>query len=1390
MTALRPAATFQVKPVPVARGGGWRKGAGEGCPAPAEREPTWILRHATLRPRTHEPISLGTTMPDISADNPDLPGEDVSTARDTRAEGDLRVARDLRITRDLHVDGDVVGHDKVVHGYSAEQVQRLIADLAAQYQPRPFDGRCPYPGLESFRESEADLFFGREPLVVELCQRVSASSALVVTGPSGNGKSSLVQAGLIPALKAADARGNSRYASITPGRSPLQALGRALAGLTHSLEAEDDLGRRALADDTRLARWLNITSADQPAQQVVLVVDQFEEVFAQKISEDERRAFIAQLSTAAEQAAPILRLVLVVRSDFIGACARYPHLNRLLSANLIQIEDLGPSELLRAISVPALRVGLRLDPELVSRIIADVRDAPGALPLMQFALRDLFEAECGSDGVFSLTLEAYLRRGGLHEALRRHADAVFAALTVEQQALARDILTGLVSVGQSETAPLTRHTARLSELPGPREGVAEVVGKLSAGRLLTVTGREGVATDGPIGESTATLAHETLLEAWPLLVNLVGERRELIRLRSTVIDDATEWSEHGRDLSYLYSGARLAHVLEATRSAQLRVPDHASAFLKAAQVREQELAVLVEANRNAELVRERRVANQLRTRNHWITLAALLAVMATAAAIWYALNAQAESQTSLALALAAQARQIPDTLPRELDRAGLLAIESLKRSPSVEANLALVEVLDLLPNERTRFNYERSIGAVALSPDGAWAVTGSTDGTLWIWNTTTGQERAHMAHDGQVMDVAFSPNGEWIATGSLDGTARVWDAITGQERSRMTHQSVVNAVAVSSDGAWVVSGSSDGTARVWDPATGRERSRINHDAPVIDVAFSPDGIRVASGSADHSARIWDASTGREQTRLQHDGRVNDVVYSPDGYWILTTSVGGACIWYADTGLEYAHLSQDETTTAGAFSADGKWVVIGGYSGIVRIWNVATAQERVSFSEDAIISAVAFSPDGLQVATAGWDNTARIWDVETGQERARMTHQGEVYSVMFGPDGTWVVSGSGDGTARVWSEASGQKVASVTHAGPVHALSYSPDGTWVVSGSDDGTTRVWNALSGQEHVRATIDASVFAVAYSPDGTRVASASSDSTIRIWDAVTGLELIRMQSGSPVDTMAFSPDSSQIVTGSNHGDVHVWSTVTGEASFRIFYQERIIAVDFSQDGRWILAGSGRNVEVWNAANGTGRAHMSQEANITAASFSPDGAWVVSGGSDGIVHIWNSETGKELVHMSQETAITTVAFSPDERWVASGSVEGIVRVWNATTGDEQAHIIHDADVSSIAFSPDSEWVISGSNDQTARVWLAETGQEQSRMTHKGPVIAVSFSPDGTRVATASLDGTARVWLWRVEELISLACERITRNLTQTEWQRYLGNQMYRKTCNQWPSGN
>ncbi|MGO4457309.1 trypsin-like peptidase domain-containing protein [Streptomyces sp. M-16] len=1124
---------------------------------------------------------------------------------------------------------------------------------------------CPYRGLEPFTAEQAQWFEGREGAVRQVLANLARQQRLtLLLGPSGSGKSSLVEAGVLPALAAGELPQSDRW---------LPVVARPRQDLLAELERA---GLPGAATDGIAAAVTRKLAAERSYRRVVLVVDQFEELLVQSASglQHERRLAATNEITAAVKSRAELSIILIMRDDFYPQLAALARMFEAAMPGLLNVPSaLSQQDLHDIITLPAERTGARFQPGLPEQIISDVlattpegtasREAPvTVLPLLELTLSQLWERR--RDGY--LTHEAYRRIGGVTGSLTTWCDTAMDELPPDHRPVAQRILTSLVRPADlTHHIPAIRAQVPLHELrdlaadpgAGPEgdDAFDEVLAVLTRHRIITThTPLVPGHPDAPAGPPVAELIHDALIQDWGTLREWVSQDHRFQEWFDHTRDRRARWAA-GNDPGDLLGGTALAEGLDWSR--QRRLPSDVASFLTASQERQQ-----------AVIRRSRRL-------NAVLATLLVLALLAVGGALWQWRTAVTQRQEALSRQLAAQSNTLMGANP---DLAALLAVQSYRthRTPEAVESLAYNASGPL----RQRLpGHTDEVWSVAFSPDGRTLASSSADTTVRLWNVATGTTRATLTgHAKGVESVAFSPDGRTLATGSDDDTVRLWDTATGKTRAKLTgHTDDVYAVAFSPDGHTLATGSLDDTVRLWDTATGKARAKLTgHTDDVYAVAFSPDGHTLATGSNDKTVRLWDAATGKHLGTLTgHTDLVYAVVFSPDGRTLATGS-------------------SDET---------------------VRLWNTATGKLRHTLTGHTDeVTSVAFSPDGRTLATGSADHTVRLWDTATGAARTTLAgHVGEVYAVAFSPDGRTLATGSADHTVRLYDMATGTNRPALTgHKDWVNSVAFSPDGRTLATGSGDNTVRLWDAATGK--LRRTLTGHtdpVTSVAFGPDGRTLATGSDDNTVRLWDPATG-KLRHTLTGHTawVQSMAFSPDGRTLATGSDDKTVRLWNTATGKAgNASTGYPDEVWSVAFSPDGHTLAIASGDNtVRLWDTATGITQATLTgHNEPVAAVAFSPDGRTLATGSRDHTVRLWNVATGKTRTTLYGHVyAVTSVAFSPDGRTLATGSDDWSIWLWDVATGKAREKFSgHQGAVLSVAFSPDGHTLASGSADETVRLW-------------------------------------------------------------------------------------
>ena len=1216
-------------------------------------------------------------------------------------------------------------------------------DGAAQHAPTQptFEPRNPYKGLRPFTEADVADFFGCTRIVDELVEALRQAldshaerpiRLLAVVGPSGSGKSSVVMAGLVPRLKNNVLPGSAEWLyldPLRPGSHPIENLALALARrLDRSVASiHADL-------DDESARGLHTTASllsRTRDQRVVIVLDQFEEIFTQTTDVEQRRQFIDLLNVAVTERAGPLLVVLTLRADFYHHGLDYPELWPLLEAHACTIEPMALDDLREVIEAPARLPDTQLtfEANLVGDMLFEVRDRQravvSALPLLQFTLDQLFQSREGH----RLTEGAYRSLGGVRGALAKHAEDTYASLPSDaHRQLARELFLRLIDLGSGE-GEVTRRRLAVHELdlaePEKRRVIGQTAEIFVAARLLTISAEQG-------GTSMLEVSHEALISAWDRLRRWSAENQAEQLLQRALTQAAQDWQERAHDGDLLYRGARLAEIEEWRGHEDVTLNALELQFLQASfELRDAEQRAVDERRekelRDAQQLAgvQRRAARLLR----WLAavLAVGLVVSLVAAGVAVTQRAAADEATRAADAARDEAvRQQQVATSREFAATAegqlgvdpevgvMLAIEAARVLPTAEAERALRQTLEASQVRLALAGHAGDVLGVGYSPDGRLLVSCGADGTVRVWDAQTGQQLRQMSHtqSGPVFSAVFGPDSRQVLTASADNTARLWDAQTGRELGDFEgHQSGLYSAAFRSDGQQVVTASDDGTARIWDVQTRRElRTLSGHVGAVRAAEFSPDGQMVATAGEDGTARLWDVQSGRELREVRgQSARIGAVAFSPDGQTLATG--GGdwtARIWDVGTGQEVRQFTgHSEQVTSVAFSQDGQQLLTAADDGTALVWEADNGRQLVELrGRPGSVYRARFAPDGQRIATADADGSVRVYALSNEDVRQLIGHTDSVFGVAFAPDDRIVATAGGDSTVRLWDPRTGQALRTLTgHTGAVYAPSFSPDGTRLVSASDDSTVRVWDVETGNQLLQLNGHTGIVArAAFSPDGQRIVSAGRDGTARVWDAQTGRELIRVRP---------------------NGGTSLWS----------------------------------------------------------ASFSPDGRQVITTGEDATARIIDAQTGQEVQKLAGHTGpVVWAAYSSDGQRVLTAGLDGTAREWDAATGREVRQLLgHTGPVLSAAFSVDGQLVATAGLDGTARIWDASSGVELWRLRHAGAVFGVDFSRSGDQVVTGSQSGTkAQVWTLGceltcpIDQLLAFAHGRVTRELTPGEREQFL----------------
>jgi WD40 repeat protein/serine/threonine protein kinase len=1251
-------------------------------------------------------------LPHLSIVRPDLPADlneviQIATQKDPtqRYESAVDVANALREA--LKKTGDTVLSELDHRSKPAFDLSDLglSTDTLDSLSDLDIEPENPYKGLRAFQEADVDDFFGRDELIENLVQQLQGddmqSRFMAVVGPSGSGKSSVVKAGVIPQLRRGAVTGSDKWYIVEkmPGQYPMEELEAAL--LRIAINPPSTLLEQLMESERGLVRAVKRVLPDDDSE-LVIVIDQFEEIFTQMENEDNRRFFLNSILEAMRDPKSRLRIIVTLRADFYDRPLNYPEFGQLMRECTTIVLPLNSKELRDAIILPAELNHLELEAGLIEAIIADVGGEPGALPLLQYAMTELYERR---DGRW-LTVTAYDEIGGALGALTRRATDIYEGLDESRQALLRQMFLRLVTLGEGSED--TRRRVLISELLSldfDTDKIQSVIDEFGKYRLLTFD-------RDPINRSpTVEVAHEALIRQWQLLRQWLDTNRDGLRIQRRVAVAMLEWQNMGRDKSFLASGMRLNQFEEWIKSTELATTESEREYIHESI---QQYELLEEEKR---LRKEHEEALELQSRNR---LRQLLTVMTVAAVISIGLMAVAVTQSGLAtqaqveavaqannaatqeanaIINADQAQSLAFASSAQLalgnsntDLGVLLALEANQYAPSSQTLRTLAES-GYAPG--TIFSLEHGVrtNTVAYSPDGMTILTGAQDSLVRLWSADTGELlQTFEGHTDWIWDVAYSPDGTKGASASSDSRIIVWDLETGEAiRIYEGHTGEVRDVDFSQDGAQILSGSTDMTMKLWDTETGAELTSFDDGlSSVFAVDLSPSGFTALSGFEDGRIVLWSVNTGQALFTYDagvggHIDEVWTVAYTSDESGFLSSSEDSAVLlWQFESGIPVQKfLGHSSRVTDAEFSSDGKRIVTGSEDNAVIVWDVTTgAQLRRFLGHTSLVYNIAYNPIREEVASAGWDNTVRIWDLNHGalirqfNNDADLSHDGVINHVAISSDGALAVTAGADMRLVLWDVETGEPIREfVGHMAGVNAVEFSPDDTLIATAGDDEVLALWDVATGEfTTIFEGHSDAVWDVAYSPDGTKLASASRDNTIFLWDTETGESITRLFGHTfRITGVDFSPDGQYLISSSYDNTILLWDVATGDTlSTFEGHVDWIRDVSFSPDGQTIASGAADNsVILWDIVNNSRlRKYEGHTAQVLSIIYSPDGTMLLSGGSDNTIILWNITTGEEIQRFTDHTdEIQSLAFSPDGGSFISVAGDGTAKLWAVRLG-------------------------------------------------------------------------------------------------------------------------
>jgi WD40 repeat protein len=1139
------------------------------------------------------------------------------------------------------------------------------------------DTPCPYVGLEAFREPT--FFFGREADIQAVVAQLRDAPLVLVAGASGSGKSSLVIAGVLPAMASeGPAQALCIIPPFVPGNMILENLADAVLKGQKSNSTDFSAAAEALRKDPQ---HLCTMVTGLQARPMLITIDQFEEVFTLCTPAD-REAMAANLGQLLE-AGRGHRVILTMREEFRTRIVELGPLSPYLDRAWYSMRPMGYDALRLAVAMPAQRQNLQFQSGVIDDLVKKVLGQPAALPLLQFTLRSLWNARDRN----RITWEVYRKIGDPLNALKTSADRFYDGLAPQTQDEVKRVLLELVRVDELLEA-YRQPVAKSRLLQAGKANTEDVLRLLDDNDYVRITsGLDGV-------DAVVEVKHESLVRNWPRFVQWIDEKRVWVRQRLALTQAAQRWAHSGRPEEGLLTGWQL----------------------QAAEGRSDLLDLEKEYVRASfEAIDRERAALRRRTRVLWSLATCFLLAAIVAIALSVVVERQklvVQRQNALIELQAARERGLHQAAMKmsevmysnyQLDLVSLLSIEATRRPDEPELSTSVLSVLtknlelnSILPDLSGLGGNVRS---VKYSPDKKILASASYDedgneGIVLLRDPSTGRllHPPLRGHGGSIYELAFSPDGKILASASDDRTIRLWDVETGELSGTLHHDEKVFSVAI--NGKLLASGSADGKVRLWNLASRKLETTLAHGqtqngeviGKVYRVAFSPDGKLLASAGSDGRIVMWDVLTRKQ---VGEPLMVYRVIYSM------------------------------------AFSHDGKTVASGNSEGRVDLWDVATRKWSQAFADHLQgVWGVAFSPDDKYLAAVSDDRNISIYDLSATAPEAEPRHLGGYAGLFFSvdfQDQYSLATGADKGVVVLWSLNSGARIGRWIQpqpGDPTRVVAFTADGSTVVSHLKD-KLQFWpvemeSQMSASPPSRQTdIEWSVPA----PNGKDLVTVGKDNSIELWDLNARrpvATLVAPSKDAGVIAAAFSADSrtlavSMFNSSAKQGEIWLLSIPGGKKRkplepFQGYWAQTLA---FSPKGNILAFDDGESTYVWNL-DLQKQTRIFNHIASTSLAFDPDGKLLASGARDGSVRLLDMQNSQPVPLGIHKGPVTSIAFSPDGRLLASGSLDKTILLWDVATRRQLSAPldIHGDTVNSVVFSnPDGRWLASSADNGTIFLW-------------------------------------------------------------------------------------
>ena len=1179
----------------------------------------------------------------------------------------------------------------------------------------------PYKGLHSFAYEDRHNYYGREKESKTIAGQLPKRKLFTLLGASGSGKSSLIFAGVIPQIESDEVK----ILSLRPQSHPFKSLATVFIPTLYpdkldQIEQSDKLTAKLASNDIKLNNLVQTFLQETKAKHLYLILDQFEELFTLSKEQKVRNHFLDQLLTLINSELKVT-ILLSMRADFLSHLSYYEPFNQAYNEHPNTILSLLSKEKLeKVIEQPALSQGVKFQDGLVERIIDEIENEAGQLPLLEFALDQLWTNKKGR----VITHEVLDEMKSISHSISHYADKIYNE-TDDKESI-KKVLIKLVNPGSG-----TEDTRRIASLDEFSQTDRETIVKLANERLIVTQ------------DQNIDIVHEALIREWGQLQEWIEEYREFLEWEKRLRDDRKVYEENGSKKEDLLKDSRLLKAEEFVKSHEAYIAPDDKVFV----------------------VESSKVDKKRKRRDKFLIGSAFLVLLSVIVVITYLLNlsnsktqeaekAQKNTQQLLYKTTVQQGKIYRDHLNDPLKSKLIFADGIVKSINGTEYKNS-----QILYNSSFKTNIHLAsirehnglVHGILFSKDEQRILSWSYDGSLKLWSKERIEPLQIFKHEDWVKGAIFSKDEKRILSWSQDGTVKLWDINSEKPLQIFKHESWVQGAIFSKDEQKILSWSVDSSVKLWDINSEEVLETFKHESLVHGAIFSKNEKRILSWGGSGIVKVWDIKSQEILQSFKHEDKydevVNGAIFSKDEQKILSWSYETVKLWDTKSQEALQGFKHDDRVMGACFTKDEKKILSWGDDGIVKLWGTNSDEALQTFTHESWVKGAIFSKDEQKILSWGGNGIVKLWDINSQETLQTFKHENRVIGAIFSKDEQRILSWGSNGIVKLWDIKNQKILQTFKHQNRVLGAIFSKDEQSIISWSYDGGVKFWDIKSQETLQTFKHESWVQGAIFSKDEQKILYWSGDSIVKLSGTKNEQVLKTFKHEDKVWGAIFSQDEQKILSWSEDGRVKLWDIKSQEILQIFKHESSVLGSSFSKDENRILSWSYDGiVKIWDIKSKEASQTFKHESWVQGAIFSKNEQRILSWSGYGTVKLWDTNSEEALETFKHESWVNGALFSKDEQKILSWSDEGTVKIYDLQSQEVLQIFKHIESVNGAIFSKDEQKILSWSSDGTLKLWDTKSQEALQSFEHKGSVWGASFSKDEQKILSWSRDGTVKLW--------------------------------------------